>query len=79
MMDDQSFELLISKLSSIEQSIARIEATANKQTDELWKAHMESDKRLQDVEKEVTFAKGVTYAINAMSAAAAWLFGWSKQ
>ena len=30
------------------------------------------------VDKEVTFAKGVTYAVNAMSAGTAWFFGWSK-
>ena len=50
---------------------------------ELFQQHVEEDKKLSDhiiaVDKEVTFAKGVTYAINAMSAIVAWLFGWAKQ
>ena len=49
----------------------------------IFQKHLEDDKLLAEhinnVDKEVTFAKGVTYAVNAMSAAVAWLFGWSKQ
>jgi hypothetical protein len=85
MLDDQSFELLLSKLDSLEEGQARIELSLTKRLDEhnqIFLAHTEEDKKLAEhimaVEKEVTFAKGVTYAVNAMSAGAAWFFGWSK-
>ena len=84
-MNDQSFELLLSKLDSLEEGQARIELSLTKRLDEhnhIFLQHTEEDKKLAEhimaVEKEVTFAKGVTYAVNFLSATAAWIFGWNK-
>ena len=84
-MNEQSFELLLSKLDSLEAGQARIELSVTKRLDEhnqIFLQHTEEDKKLAEhimaVEKEVTFAKGVTYAVNFLSATAAWIFGWNK-
>lgn len=84
-MDNQSFELMMSKLDSIEASQRQMSTQIDdrlRQHFELFQAHTEEDRKLADhimeVDKEVTFAKGVTYAVNGVSAAAAWFFGWSK-
>ena len=84
-MDHQSFELLVSKLDSIEQGQERIETHLNDrliEQREIIKQHIEDDKKLAEdilnLNKEVSFAKGVTYAVNGVSAAVAWLIGWGK-
>ena len=84
-MDEQSFELLISKLDSIEANQRQMSLQIDgrlRQHFDLFQAHTEEDKKLaehiQAVDKEVTFAKGVTYAVNAVSATIAWMIGWSK-
>ena len=84
-MDNQSFELLISKLDSIEANQRQMSTQIDdrlRQHFDLFQSHTEEDKKLADhimqVDKEVTFAKGVTYAVNGASAAVAWLIGWSK-
>ena len=70
-MDDQSFELLLSKLDSLEAGQSRIETTLTKRLDGL-------NDQLIIVERDINFAKGVTYAINGLSVFIAWLVGWSK-
>ena len=84
-MDNQSFELLMSKLEGLEQGQSRIENQIHARLDkhyELFQAHTEEDKKLADhivsVEKEITFAKGVTYAINGIAAAVYAFIGWGK-
>ena len=84
-MDNQSFELMMSKLDSIEASQRQMSTQIDdrlRQHFELFQAHTEEDRKLadhiMDVDKEVTFAKGVTYAVNGVSAAFAWFIGWSK-
>ena len=85
MMDDQSFELLVSKLDSIEATQRQMQGQIDdrlRQHFDLFQQHTEEDRKLADhimaVDKEVTFAKGVTYAVNAVSATIAWMIGWSK-
>lgn len=84
-MDDQSFQLLMSKLNGLEDGQARIEKHLDDRLREhldTIQQHIEDDKKLADhilaIDKEVTFAKGVTYAINGISVFVAWLLGWSK-
>ena len=84
-MDDQSFELLISKLDSLEAGQSRIENQIHARLDKhyaLFQAHTEEDKKLAEhittVEKEITFAKGVTYTINGIAAAVYAFMGWGK-
>lgn len=84
-MDDQSFELLISKLDSLEAGQSRIEEQFNARLDrqnDLFEQHVKDDKALAEhiiaVDKEVTFAKGVTYAVNAAGAFLVWVAGWGK-
>ena len=81
-MDDQSFRLLMSKLESLEQGQTRMYLQFNERMDkqdELFNTHVEDDKRLSDringVEKEVTFAKGVAYVLSGGTAFAAWVSG----
>ena len=81
-MDDQSFELLMSKLDGLEAGQARIEESLGRRLDDhnlIFQQHTEEDKKLAEhirsVEREVTFAKGVTYGVNAVSAAIAGLVG----
>ena len=49
---------------------------------ELFSKHVDDDKKLADhiaaVDKEVTFAKGVTYAVNGVAAAVYAVVGWGK-
>lgn len=84
-MDDQSFRLLMSKLDSIEDSHRAMAIQVDdrlRQHFDLFQQHTEEDRKLaehiQAVDKEVTFAKGVTYAVNIVSASVAWFLGWSK-
>ena len=84
-MDEQFFELLISKLDDLSQGQTRIETSLSKRLDEhneIFAQHLKDDKNLADhiirVDKEVTFAKGVTYAVNTVSAGVAWFVGWGK-
>ena len=84
-MDDQSFELLISKLDSLEAGQSRIENQIHARLDKhyaLFQAHTEDDRKLAEhiveVEKEITFAKGVTYTINGIAAAVYGFVGWGK-
>ena len=81
-MDSQSFELMMSKLDSLEAGQARMGEQIDdrlRQHFELFQQHTEDDKKLAEhilaVDKEVTFAKGVTYAVNGASAAVAWFMG----
>ena len=84
-MDNQSFELLMGRLDSLAEGQNRIETHLNDrliEQRELIRQHIEDDKKLADhiiaVDKEVTFAKGVTYAVNGASAFVAWFAGWGK-
>lgn len=84
-MEQQSFELLMSKLDGLEAGQTRIEDSLGKRLDEhnaIFKQHTEEDKKLAEhiiaVEREVTFAKGVTYGVNGVSAFLAWMIGWGK-
>ena len=84
-MDPAYLDLLISKLDSIEANQRRMGEQIDdrlRQHFDLFQQHTEDDKKLaehiQAVDKEVTFAKGVTYAVNGVSTIAAWVLGWSK-
>jgi len=77
-LEDHSFELLISKLNTLESGQHRIEASFTKRFDEHAVALGKQDERLRELSREVTFAKGVTYAINVMTASVAALAGWNK-
>jgi len=84
-MDDQSFELLMSKLSGIEDGQARIEHSLGKRLDEHYvivAKHIEDDKEIAkaiaNLDKEITFAKGVTYTINGFAALIYGWIGWGK-
>jgi hypothetical protein len=77
-MDDHSFELLMNKLVGLEAGQIRIEASFAKRFDEHAITLGKQDERLRELSKEVTFAKGVTYAINVMTATVAGFVGWNK-
>lgn len=84
-MDEQSFELLMSKLDSLEAGQARIEETVGRRLDEhniIFQRHTEEDKKLSEhitaVDREVTFAKGVAYVLSGGTALSAWFMGWGK-
>ena len=84
-MDPQSFELLMSKLDGLEDGQTRIEESLGRRLDEhnaIFQRHTEEDKKLAEhiaaVDKEVTFAKGVTYTINGLAAAVYGFVGWGK-
>ena len=84
-MDDQSFELLMSKLDGLEAGQTRIEESLTRRLDEhneIFQRHTEEDKKLAEhimaVDKEVTLAKGVTYAVNGVAAAVYGFVGWGK-
>ena len=84
-MDNQSFELLMSKLQGLEDGQARIENSLGKRLDEHYvivAKHIEDDKEtakaIANLDKEITFAKGVTYTINGVAAAVYAFFGWGK-
>lgn len=84
-MDNQSFELLMSKLEGLEAGQSRIENQIHARLDKhyaLFQAHTDEDRKLAEhivaVEKEITFAKGVTYTINGIAAAVYGFVGWGK-
>ena len=84
-MEDQSFQLLVSKLDTLEAGQARIEDHLNARLSEQLitiKQHIEDDKKLTDhilaLDKEITFAKGVTYTLNGATAVFAGWFGFNK-
>ena len=84
-MDDQSFDLLMSKLDGLEAGQSRIEQQMHSRLDkhfELFRQHTEDDKKLAEhiatIEHEVTFAKGVAYVLSGGTALGAWLTGWFK-
>lgn len=84
-LDDHSFELLMSKLDSIEESQQRMYLQFNERMDrqdELFQSHLEDDKKLADnitaIGKEVTFAKGIAYVIGLGAAGTAWTNSWFK-
>lgn len=71
-MDDQSFELLMSKLDGLEAGQTRIEESVGKRLDEhnaIFKQHTEDDKkaweRLDDVTVEVKIAKRIFYVLTS--------------
>jgi hypothetical protein len=75
----------MSKLESLEAGQSRIEESLTRRLDAhnlIFQQHTEEDKKLAEhimsVDKEVTFAKGVTYAVNAVSAGIAGFVGWNK-
>lgn len=81
-MEEQSFQLLMSKLNSIEDAQQRMYLQFNERMDrhyEMFQAHAEEDKKLGEhlsaVEKEITFAKGVAYVLSGGTAFAAWVSG----
>ena len=88
-MDNQSFELLMSKLDGLEAGQSRIENQINGRLDkhyELFQDHVKDDKDQADrlekhigsLDKEITFAKGVTYTINTIAAVVYGLIWGSK-
>jgi len=84
-VDEQSFELLMSKLDGLEAGQTRIEESLGRRLDAhnlIFQQHTEEDKKLAEhilsVEREVTFAKGVTYGVNGVTALIAGLSGWWK-
>lgn len=84
-MEDQSFQLLMSTLARLEDGQSRIEKHLDDRLKEhlhTIEQHIEDDKKLADhilaIDKEITFAKGVTYTVNAVSAVIAWFVGWGK-
>jgi hypothetical protein len=84
-MEEQSFQLLVSKLDTLEAGQSRIEDHLNARLSEQLltiKQHIEDDKKLTDhiiaLDKEITFAKGVTYTLNGATALVAGWFGLNK-
>lgn len=75
----------MSKLDGLENGQARIEKHLDDRLREhlnTIQQHIEDDKKLADhilaIDKEVTFAKGVTYAVNGVAAAVYGFIGWGK-
>lgn len=84
-MDEQSFDLLMNKLESLEAGQARIESQMHSRLDKhfaLFQQHAEEDKKLGEqlmsLDREVTFAKGVAYVLSGGTAMGAWVSGWFK-
>lgn len=84
-MDDQSFELLMSKLDGLESGQTRIEDNLSKRLDqhyELVEKHIEDDKqawaKLDDVTLEVKVGKRIFYAVTTAMSAVAGYVGWHK-
>lgn len=84
-MDDQSFELLMSKLDGLEHGQTRIEDNLSKRLDqhyELVERHIEDDKlawaKLDDIAFEVKVGKRIVYALTTGMSAVAGYIGWSK-
>ena len=70
-MDDQSFELMMSKLNSIEEAQTRMYLQFNERMDR-------QDEKVNTMGKEVSFAKGVAYVLSGGTAFAAWISGHFK-
>lgn len=84
-MDEQSFDLLMSKLESLEAGQSRIESQMHSRMDKhfaLFQQHADDDKKLAEhimaLDREVTFAKGVAYVLSGGTALGAWVTGWFK-
>lgn len=84
-MDDQSFELLMSKLDGLENGQTRIEDNLTKRLDqhyELVEKHIVDDKlawaKLDDIATEVKVAKRIAYTMTTALGAAATYLGWHK-
>lgn len=84
-MDDQSFELLMSKLDGLEAGQTRIEDSLGRRLDEhniLFKQHTEDDKKawekLDDVTLEVKVAKRIFYVLSSAMTGVVGFMGWSK-
>lgn len=70
-MEDQSFQLLMSKLESIEEGQTRMYLHFNDRLDR-------QDDKIDAVGKEVNFAKGVAYVVGLGTAGTAWVNSWFK-
>lgn len=84
-MDDQSFELLMSKLDGLEAGQTRIEESLGRRLDEhniLFKQHTDDDKKawekLDDVTLEVKVAKRIFYVLSSAMTGVVGFMGWSK-
>ena len=84
-MDDQSFELLMSKLEGLEAGQTRIEESMTKRLDQhydLFERHTEDDKaawkKLDDVTVEVRVAKRVFYLLTSALTGVLSYIGWHK-
>ena len=70
-MDDHSFELMMSKLNSIESTQSRLYLQFNERMDR-------QDEKVNALNKEVSFAKGVAYVLSGGTAFTAWVMGFFK-
>ena len=84
-MDDQSFELLMSKLDGLEAGQDRIEESLGKRLDEynvIFKQHTQDDKeawaKLDDVTVEVKIAKRIFYVLTSAMTGVLSFLGWSR-
>ena len=84
-MDDQSFELLMSKLDGLEAGQTRIEESLGRRLDEhnvLFKQHTDDDKKawekLDDVTLEVKVAKRIFYVLTSAMTGVVSYLGWGK-
>lgn len=84
-MDDQSFELLMSKLDGLEAGQTRIEESLGRRLDEhnvIFKQHTDDDKKawekLDDVTLEVKVAKRIFYVLTSAITGVVSFLGWSK-
>ena len=84
-MDDQSFELLMSKLDGLEAGQTRIEESLGKRLDEhnaIFKQHTEDDKqawaKLDDVTVEVKVAKRIFYVLTSAITGVLGFLGWKQ-
>lgn len=71
MREDQFFELMMSKLNSIEESQTRLYLQFNERMDR-------QDEKVNVLNREVSFAKGVAYVLSGGTAFAAWVNGFFK-
>ena len=84
-MDDQSFELLMSKLDGLEAGQTRIEESLGRRLDEhntIFKQHTEDDKKawekLDDVTVEVKIAKRIFYVLTSAITGVLGFLGWKQ-
>ena len=84
-MDDQSFELLMSKLDGLEAGQTRIEESMMKRLDEhnaIFRQHTEDDKtawqKLDEVTVEVKIAKRIFYVLTSAITGVVSYLGWGK-